>query len=370
MRLTAGGVGAACLVLTVLLAGCGKKGNPLPPLRPVPARIADFTAVRTEGQVELRFTVPSANLDGTTPVAIDRVDIYALQGTEGQTPPPAGQVAGDVRRVIASLPVRRPAVPGVDEPGTPVSGFVPLPGDQVTYVDDTRAAEQAGAAAMYYVAVPVTGSGRGRSGPPTPVANVPLGALPDAPSDIVLAHDEANITATWQAPAATAAYRVFRAPANGDEGAHPELLTPQALTSASFQLPVVFDRQVCLAVQSVQVSGPVTTAGQMSAPVCITPEDRYPPPTPTGLRVVQEGSAVVVLWDAVDAPDLAGYLVLRAEGTSETFTTLTPEPVSGTTYRDASAAAGTSYSYVVRAVDSALARNASAASAPQSITVR
>ena len=68
------------VVLCVAAAACGKKGDPLPPLRPVPARITDFEAIRSAGQVELRFTVPSVNLDDTTPVAIDRVDIYAQIG--------------------------------------------------------------------------------------------------------------------------------------------------------------------------------------------------------------------------------------------------------------------------------------------------
>jgi hypothetical protein len=59
---------AGLLLVVASVGACGKKGNPLPPLRPVPARIADLTAVRTRGQVELQFTVPAVNLDGTTPV--------------------------------------------------------------------------------------------------------------------------------------------------------------------------------------------------------------------------------------------------------------------------------------------------------------
>ncbi len=365
-RLTIGGL-AACVGLTMALAGCGKKGNPLPPLRPVPARIADLTAVRTDGQVELRFTVPSANLDGTTPVAIDRVDIYAIRAAEGETPPPAGQVA-DPRRLIASLPVRRPVVPGVDEPDTPVSALVPVPGEQVTYVDRTQDAEQGGAVAMFYVAVPATGTGRGRSGPPTPVANVPLGAFPETPSNLALANDETEVTATWTAAAEGLAYRVFRVP--DDRSTASELLTAEPLKTAEFKVPATFGQDVCLAVQAVQVSGAVTTAGTTSEPVCLTPVDRYPPPTPGGLRVVQEGTAVVVLWDAVDAADLAGYIVLRADGASDNLTPLVAKPIAGTTYRDTTAAAGATYSYAVQAVDSAPEPNVSPASARETITVR
>ena len=38
-----------CVILCVLgVAACGKKGPPLPPLRPIPARIADLAATRRE----------------------------------------------------------------------------------------------------------------------------------------------------------------------------------------------------------------------------------------------------------------------------------------------------------------------------------
>lgn len=69
-------------VYVLLLAGmaCGSKGPPLAPLRPVPAVVADVRAARLADVVQLQFTVPAANADGTQPADVARVDVFALTG--------------------------------------------------------------------------------------------------------------------------------------------------------------------------------------------------------------------------------------------------------------------------------------------------
>lgn len=360
---------AACVALAVLAAACGKKGNPLPPLRPVPARIADLTVLRTAGRVELRMTVPSANIDGTTPVAVDRIDIYRLLAGPDQPPIPAGQVAANPANLLTSLPVRRPAPVDGAPSQTPASTMVPAPGEVATFVDATEAIEAAGeAAALHYVAVPATGVSGGRSGPPTPVAIVSLGPLPAAPQNLALTHDATTVRVTWDGADAGHAFRAYRVSASPT--AAPELLTPAPLAAPGLEIPVEFAREVCVVVQSLEVTGAVTIAGATTAPVCLTPVDQYPPPSPTGVRVVQEGQAVTVIWTAVDASDLAGYVVLRGSGTDAPLTPLMRDPVRETTYRDATVEPGGTYTYAVYAVDSAPSPNASALSEPETITVR
>lgn len=358
---------AACLAIAAITGACGKKGNPLAPLRPVPARIIDLTAARTTGRVELKFSVPSANLDGTTPVLIDRIDIFRMVATPDVPPPPAGQVAADPGNLRASLPVRRPVPVDTAPPATPTSTLVPLPGEVATFADDIADLEQSGATAVYYVAVPVVGTGRGRPGPPTPVANVPLGLVPAAPAEIVLTHDEANVRVNWKPVAANQVFRVFRVSA--DRTAPPVLLTPEPLAGAEFAVPVVFGAELCLSVRPVQAIGPVSIEGAASAPACLTPADRYPPPVPSGVRVVQEGQTVTVIWEAVDAADLAGYVVLRG-GVDPTMVPLMRDPMRETTFRDTTVQAGATYTYAVYAQDSVTPPNSSALSARETITVR
>jgi hypothetical protein len=68
---------SACGLL-ILAAACGRRGDPLPPLRPEPAVVGDARARRIDDRVEVRFTVPAANADGTTPSVFERIEIYGL----------------------------------------------------------------------------------------------------------------------------------------------------------------------------------------------------------------------------------------------------------------------------------------------------
>jgi fibronectin type 3 domain-containing protein len=63
--------------------------------------------------------------------------------------------------------------------------------------------------------------------------------------------------------------------------------------------------------------------------------------------------AIELVWDVSPEPDVAGYIVLRGVAPGDTLQPLTPEPVTGTTFRDTAVTAGTSYVYAVVAVDRA-----------------
>ena len=63
-------------MIFVALGACGHKGPPLPPFSRVPSAPADVKVARRADSVELQFTVPSTNTDGTRPANIERVDVY------------------------------------------------------------------------------------------------------------------------------------------------------------------------------------------------------------------------------------------------------------------------------------------------------
>lgn len=449
-----------CL-LSAAMAACGKKGNPLPPLRPVPARIADLTAVRTQDRITLHFTVPAANLDGTTPAAIDRVDIYrvilppgavpdaapapglapAVAAAPGTAAPPAattpapapvtnaptgvaapaaaaapttgaapagagapGQVTGtgrgasattgrgavptgptpatvtaDPKNLLMRVAVRRTPPPSAepDDPSKPARPAKttaaaapdtrPETGTEATFVDMVDASAAAGST-RYYVAVPVAGSGRGRPGPASALVAVTLGDLPPAPADLALKFDETRVIATWT-PVTGETFTVLRT-GEAFDPATAERLTPEPITTAEFALPMQFGKAVCLAVRATKVTGPVRAEGAPSAPVCVTPVDRFPPPAPGGLQAVQEGSAVTLIWTHVEAADLAGYVVLRGDGVTGALQPLMRTPIQEVTYRDTTAQVGQTYTYAVYAVDSSPAANVSQLSDRQTIVIR
>src|SRR5512134_156079 len=76
---------AACVIAAALLAACGKKGPPLPPLVRVPDVVRDVAARRVGGDVFVKLTLPVGNVDASTPVNLGRVEVY---GYTGQSAPP------------------------------------------------------------------------------------------------------------------------------------------------------------------------------------------------------------------------------------------------------------------------------------------
>ena len=74
------------LIATILSLGCGKKGPPLPPLVRVPEPLSELKIRRLGDEVYIGFTLPTANLDGTAPADLVRVDVYAMT-TQPMLPP-------------------------------------------------------------------------------------------------------------------------------------------------------------------------------------------------------------------------------------------------------------------------------------------
>ncbi len=462
--------------LLLLTAACGKKGNPLAPLRPLPGRIADLTAERDDAEIRLDFTIPAANADGTTPAVVDRIDIYAVDtqappptapvpaaGTPAASPVPApadgtrstapaaplptegtppaaptapasaegisqaaptvslpvegtpavapgasGQKAGAKRTApIAPIPtpaqiianpknlrgtisIRHPdpdATSPSDQKDSSKNGKTangkkdqqpkasrppapddhrPVPGDHAFIIDHLAPSAAGDRTIRRYVAVAVAGKGKGRPGAMSPIVSMPLTESVAAPESVAVTYNETTITVTW-VPGDEKTFRVFGTGPVFDN-AKAQLLTPAPLTSPTFAVPVKFGEERCFVVRAVHVTGPATTEGAPSTVECVTPADTYPPAAPAGLQAIQEGSAVTLIWSSVDAPDLAGYILLRSDGNGETFRPLMQQPASDTTYKDADVAVGMTYLYAVIAIDKS--GNPSEQSNRQSVTIR
>jgi len=68
------------LAALLVMAGCGRKGPPLPPIVYVPAAVGDYSVKRQGSDVVLQFKIPSANTDRSSPADLRRVDVYAHTG--------------------------------------------------------------------------------------------------------------------------------------------------------------------------------------------------------------------------------------------------------------------------------------------------
>jgi hypothetical protein len=105
------------------------------------------------------------------------------------------------------------------------------------------------------------------------------------------------------------------------------------------------------AVTAVASRRPVVVESDFAEEVEIGYLDRFAPPRPSGLVALTEGSQVRLVWEASEAPDLAGYRIYRRSPDTQEFRPLTDEAVASAGYTDRDLASGATYTYQVTAVD-------------------
>jgi fibronectin type 3 domain-containing protein len=215
-----------------------------------------------------------------------------------------------------------------------------------------------------YKVVPV--SARNHRGALASVS-VPLVEPPQAPPAPVATYSEKAISLTWLAVAGAETYNVYEVPGADQPVSNPLTTAPQATTSYD-DARVEFGKERCYRVTAVRQANAMPLESVPSPVTCVTPSDSFAPPPPAGVAAVAGPGSISLIWDAVSAGDLAGYVVLRGASPGDTLQALTPEPIKETTYRDTTVTSGQTYVYVVVAVDEA--KNMSAQSARVEETAR
>jgi hypothetical protein len=249
-------------------------------------------------------------------------------------------------------------------------------------------------------------SGRGNRGGASPRPPVPLSPAPAAPAKPDLEVIEEGVVVKWAVPpgarlpyqepadettlagtykgmesAPALSYVVYlvprpeaaapkepspAGPANG-----PALLTDKPTKALRWtDTAAPFGSERCYQVRAAMIQGPATLESEPSPVACVTPTDTFPPPEPTALAAVAGEGAISLIWAGVTAPDLAGYLVLRAGAPSGALVPLFETPIKETTFRDTAASPGVRYIYAVVAVDRAKPANRSASSNTVEATAR
>jgi predicted small lipoprotein YifL len=224
----------AALSAFLFVAGCGKKGPPLAPFVKLPLPPADLAAGRRGDAVDLSFTVPSVNTDGTRPANVARADVYAI--TAPVTVPPLSDA--DLLKYgtkVGSVEVKAPRDPNLtadaDDPADEVDApegrgldqgavarvaetltadmesVVELPRKKSAPKAPVAAADRGGplleppptVRSRMYVAFGT--STRGRKGPLSRRVLVPLVPPPPPPSAPAMTYDEKTVTLTWTSAA-------------------------------------------------------------------------------------------------------------------------------------------------------------------------
>jgi fibronectin type 3 domain-containing protein len=250
------------------------------------------------------------------------------------------------------------------------SAFVPSPATLLAAgLGDTAYTDANAPAGTWYYAVTASDAAGNASAPSaTASAAVPDTQAPGQPGELQAVASGPNVSLSWIAGidnVGVTGYRVYRGTSAG--------FTPDAtnllgtVTDTSYSDTGLAFGTYYYAVESVDAAGNVSTPATTEVEVV---PDTTPPSTPAGVTATQSGTSVNVAWTAsTDDQSVSGYRVYR--GASADFTpdasTLLADAVTGTSYTDASVAAGGPYYYKVIAVDGS--GNASQPSGAASVTV-
>ena len=371
---------ALLLALLPSLVGCGKKGDPSPPLPRGPNAIKDLSVEQEGGEALLAFTYPDRLLNGQPLTDLQSIEIYRLAGAtpsmaqprpvSPSTGAPSGGAGGATLGSVPGAAARRTAMAarmaeeGFYRDAVPVARLSVAEianrthGATILYRDPLLSllTKSQTPPSLGYAAVSVR-----RTGERSPLSNIAILApdIPPGPPVILsITPEEGRICLEWLAPetdmagrpARIGGYKVYRRQLSDDEYEAP--LTPSPLsgtsyvdTSAPYAGPLAYTVRATL-------PGKPRIEGQPAIEAAIDYRDVYPPPAPRRLDALSEGKIVRLAWDPVPASDLAGYLVFRAEGDAAPVL-LSPQPIKESFVNDEAVKAGTRYRYTVRAIDTA-----------------
>ena len=251
------------------------------------------------------------------------------------------------------------------------ASFTPSAATLLTTVTGTSYTDSSVTPGTYYYEVVALDAANNASDP-SPAASVtvtgPDVTAPSAPGSLQATVNDSDVSLTWAAATddrGVTGYAVYRGTSSSGLPGSGTLLatvTRTSYTDTSLDPGTYYYTVVALDAAN-NASDPATPAS-----ATILGPDTSAPSVPSGVGVSLSGSSAVVTWSAsTDDRGVAGYRVFR--GTSAGFTADSGSQVAqvvGTSYTDASLAAGTYY-YKVVAFDAA--GNVSDVSAEVSLTV-
>ncbi len=381
-------VSALAVILLLPLVACGKRGDPLPPLRKTPAPVLGLKVAQRGDQLEVAYQAPGASTDGVRLPEL-QMELLVAQGegdfeklaarrTRKAEPgervaelvpaPPAGTT---VRVAVRALARSRASV------RTPVAGLVSqtppvapraLTAELVptgvalawngTRPDPVKAALPAPPPLAGPPGSPGTrsrppGAGPGPSGAPPPASPVaPPAALPPGAAPASAASREAAA-----APPFPGGFSVYR---RASDGVYTVPLAPPTDAKSFADTTAPLGQSVCYVVRAVASLEPIVESAS-SEEACVAVADIAPPGTPSGLSILAVAGGIELSWSPLPEADLAGYRILRAApgGAAEPIAEVAPNQ---TQFLDKSAIRGVRYRYRLVSFDQA--GNASAPSEP------
>jgi DNA/RNA endonuclease G (NUC1)/fibronectin type 3 domain-containing protein len=310
--------------------------------------VANVSATSGQTAATVTFTVTlTAGFSGTatfTATLTDNVNTPANQAVNITVViPPAAPTGVNATPGNAHVALTWNAVGGatsynVKRSTTSGSGYATIASPATTSYDDTSAAN----GTTYYYVISAVNSGV-ESANSSEVSGTPAGA-PAAPSGVSATGGDTQISLSWNSVAGATSYNVKRSTTSGS--GYSTIFSPA--TNSYTDTGLTNGTTYYYVITAVGPGGESVNSSEVSATPAV------PPAAPTGLTLSVGDAKVYLVWNPVGGA--TSYNVKR--GTSAgTYTTTTSAPSAS--FTDNTVSNGTTYYYVVTAVNGAQSANSS-----------
>ncbi|HEX4952271.1 MAG TPA: fibronectin type III domain-containing protein [Thermoanaerobaculia bacterium] len=325
----------ACFVLLAALA-CGKKGEPLPPLRYTPVAASDL-AVRQRGdQLVVRVSYPQLTTAGQALPGLQAVEVLQLlrPATAAGAPAPI-----DARQFV--LGARKIAEIGGPELTTAAQG--PHLEMVLSVADPAGVRSQHASYGVRFVA---------KGGDVSELSNLvtlpPHPSTPGVPTGLKAEGTPTGVLLTWTT-ATSGPVAVYRRGAAERSFGLPIASVEAGATTWVDQSARLGERYV-YAVTGLAAESPLVESALVRTVEAFY-RDQFPPPPPVGLVALSEGDRARLVWEPVAAADLAGYHVYRRVVPGGAEDRLTAAPTTETSFQIEDLGKGRSFTFRVTALD-------------------
>jgi predicted phage tail protein len=333
------------LAVAIVVAGCGKRRPPLPPVERVQQRTESLSGMQRGNQVILSWPAPLRNAPDSSVQSIRRVDVYRV--------------------------AEKPSAPlGLTEEefGTQSTLIGSVTYDQIKSakgtLEYTDTLELAGQPTRLRYAVRYVNASGERAAFSNFFLIEPAARIAQPPTLISKEETETGITITWQAPAANIdrstpinllGYNVYRTDDKqtevGQTPLNKTLVSGTQFEDKEFKFGEHYNyrvRSVSLGTEGAQVES--LNSNVLSA----SPIDIYPPSAPTRISIVAGPGRISIFFPANPEPDVAGYIVYRSTDPNlpkNKWTKLNSSLLTKTTFQDENVESRRTYYYYFYAVD-------------------
>lgn len=295
---------AWCLTLlaALLVAGCGKRRPPLPPVERVQQRTELLSGVQRGNQVTLSWPAPLRNAPDESVQSIRRIDVYRL-AEKPTAPLPLTEEEFSARSTLI---------------GSVTYDEIKTAGDTLTYTDSLELAGQP--TRLRYAIRFVNASGQ-RAAFSNFLLIEPSARVAQPPTLTATGKElsESAITINWTPPSANIdgstpvnllGYNVYRVDEKQSSSAetplNSSLISGTQFADQTFKFGEnyrYFVRSVSLGTDGAQVES------LNSNSLSLTPRDTYPPAAPTSITIAAAPGRLSIFFPANPEGDVAGYTI-------------------------------------------------------------